>query len=459
MTDVDRTSTLASVDIGGTKQYGRPGLWWLSPAVIPLLIVLAAVVPTAFTSDAQFRTSWRTPKSVTNETLVMFGCGAAALSFGALVGIALARRGMPRPSAAKWPSLDARTVSLLHRASFVLTVATVAGYVGFVLLIARAGISPAELFGGSDVGDALPLKDRIGTVPGVTTFTQLGIAAVVVSTTALTQRFTWREFGKIVLVVGLAVPRAYVYSERLALLELVIPISAIVAMKLSTSRGFPRVIAQTIPVFGMVTVVALFGVFEYFRSWTFYRSHGATSFWDFALNRFAGYYATALNNGQLVLDHLRWPNRWPYDTIEGFWSAPGVETVGLYERLSGHVPPYNRTDASPYFDVLRHYGNPEFNNPSGYAAPFADYGLIGGLAFFLIVGIILGMLYELFAVGRPMALLIYPVAFTGIVEMPRYLYWVQGRTTYTWLALLAITVLIAKITRRCRGQGVALTGQ
>lgn len=280
---------------------------------------------------------------------------------------------------------------------------------------------------------------------------------MVVSTTALTQRFTWREFGKVVLIVGLAAPRAYVYSERLALLELFVPICVIVATRLSTKRGLPRAVAQTVPIFGMMIVVAMFGVFEYFRSWTFYRTHGTTSFWDFALNRFAGYYATALNNGQLVLDHLRWPNRWPYDTLEGFWNAPGVEQSGLYEHLSGHVRPYNRTDVSPYFDVLRQYGNPEFNNPSGYAAPFVDYGHVGGLMFFLIVGIVLGLLYEMFAIGRPLALLTYPVAFTGIVEMPRYLYWVQGRATYTWLALLAIAILIAKLTRRGRAKGAAPT--
>ncbi|GLP77703.1 hypothetical protein TUM20983_48130 [Mycobacterium antarcticum] len=443
-------ATASGGHAGGTDRSPRPGLWWLSPAIIPLVVAAAAILPTAFTSDETFRTSWRSPKSVTTDTLLLFACGAAAVAFGALVGIALARNRSPRTLTGPWPGLDDETIRLLRRSSTVLTTATVLGYIGFVVLIARAGISPAELFGGSDAYGSVALKDRIGTVPGVTTLTQLGIAAVVVSTITLTQQFSRRELGKIALVIGLAVPRAYIYSERLALLELVIPVCVIVAMKLSTRRGPPRLIAQTIPVFGMVVVVALFGVFEYFRSWTFYRAQGATSFVDFAISRFAGYYATALNNGQLVIDHLQWPNRWPYDTIEAFWTAPGIENVGLYERVSGHVPPYNRTDMSPYFDVLKHYANPEFNNPSGYAAPFVDYGVVGGLAFFLVVGIVAGLLYEFFASGRPMALLLYPVAFTGLVEMPRYLYWVQGRTTYTWVALLAITVLIAKNTRQRR---------
>ena len=174
----------------------RPGLWWLSPAIIPLVVAAAAILPTAFTSDQTFRTSWRSPKSVTNETLVMFGCGAAAVAFGALLGIALASHVSPRTSIGRWPSLDDRTIRLLHRASTVLTIATVLGYAGFLVLIARAGISPAELFGGSDEDGSVPLKDRIGTVPGVTTLTQLGIAAVVVSTTTLTQRFSRRRAGQ-----------------------------------------------------------------------------------------------------------------------------------------------------------------------------------------------------------------------------------------------------------------------
>lgn len=446
------TDTATAVAAGNVRPTGRsrsPSLWWLSPAIIPIVVAAVSILPTAFVSDQQFRMSWRSPRSVTTETLVMFGCGAATLAFGALIGIALVGSRMHQRRTVPWPGLDAGTVDFLRRASTVLTVATVCGYLGFALLIARAGITPAELLAGS-ADDAQPLKDRIGTVPGITTLTQFGIATVVVSTTALMQRFAWSEIVKIVIVVGFAVPRAYINSERLALLELVIPVAVIVAARWSTSRGVSRFVAQTIPIFGMVLVVVTFGLFEYFRSWSFYRAQGNTSFVDFALVRFAGYYATALNNGQLVLEYLRWPNKWPYDTLEGLWSAPGIETLGLYQRLSGHEPPYNRTDVSPYFDVLRHHGNPEFNNPSGYAAPFADYGFAGGFIFFLVVGIAAGALYKSFAAGRPFALLVYPVAFIGLVEMPRYLYWVQGRTTYTWLALLAIAVVLAHQTRRAK---------
>ena len=412
------------------------------------MVAVAALVPTALTSDAQFRASWRSPKSVTDETLLLFGCSAAALAFGALVGMAMA--GTRPGRASPWPGLAPETIRRMNRVSTALAAATLLGYIGFVVLIVRAGISPAELFGGSDDESALPLKARIGTVPGVTTLTQLGIATVVVSTTSLAQKFSWRECVKVALVVGLAVPRAYIYSERLALLELVIPIAVIFATKLSATRGRSRVVSQTIPVFGVAIVVAMFGLFEYFRSWTFYREHGQTSFLDFAINRFAGYYATALNNGELVLDHLRWPNRWPYDTLEFFWTAPGVESSGLYEKISGYAPPYNRTDQSAYFDVLRHYANAEFNNPSGYTAPFVDYGIVGGLSYILMVGFAIGLLYSGFRRGRPLALLLYPVAFIGLVEMPRYLYWVQGRTTYTWIALLAISVWLAKGERRDR---------
>ena len=39
--------------------------------------------------------------------------------------------------------------------------------------------------------------------------------------------------------------------------------------------------------------------------------------------------------------------------------------------------------------------------------------------------------------------------FIGLAELPRYIYWVQGRAIYTWIALLAIVVLL---TRGSRGR-------
>lgn len=428
---------------GGTR-FPRPALWWLSPAIITLIISSVSIFPTALVSDEQFRIQWRTPKTVTTDTLMLFGCGALALAFGALVGIAVSA--VPRPQATRWPSLDSNSVALLTRASTVLTSATVAGYLGFLYLIYRSGLSWGQLFGGSDAHGTSP-KDAIGTIPGLTTLTQLGMAAVTVSTVLLVQQFSRAELIKVLTIIGLALPRAYVYAERLSILELAIPVTVILAGRLAIGRRSHRVVARALPAVGITAVALIFGIFEYSRSWAYYRNHGQSSFTEFALSRLAGYYVTAVNNGQIILDHLRWPGRWPYDTLDGFWSAPGIEQFHLYQRLSGHAPSYARGNESPYFDTLAQFGNAEFNNPSGYVGPFVDYGLFGGLIFMFAAGVIAGLLYRQFCCGRPIGLLLYPVYFIGITEMPRYIYWPQGRVAYTWLALFAILALLARTKR------------
>jgi oligosaccharide repeat unit polymerase len=423
-----------------------PRLWWLSPVAISLTIGALAIIPTALVDDQTFRETWRTPKSITDDTLVLFACGALAIAFGAMIGKALTRR---TPTADGWPALSPELLILMRRATTVLLALTLTGYAGFVMLMVRAGITPAMILDTSD--DAI-LRDSIGTIPGVTTLTQLGIVVAVISTTTLVQDYNRTDLTKILTVVGLAIPRAYINSERLAILELAVPIVVIVAAKLSTGSASRRRITQLVPVAGLFAVVAMFGTFEYFRSWKFYRVHGDATFLEFTLSRFAGYYVTALNNGHLVLNHLDWPGRWPFDTLDAFWSAPGIEQIELYERLGGHVRPNNRSLQSPYFDVLNQYGNPELNNPSGYVAPFIDYGTIGGLLFFLVVGIVAGLLYRQFVASNAVGLLIYPVYWVGLVEMPRYVYWVQGRTTYAWLAFALILLLSHRTARKAKAR-------
>jgi hypothetical protein len=425
--------------------FSAPIVWWLSPIGVSLFVAVASIVPPALLGDQQFRSLWRTPKWVTGETLLLFGCGAAALGFGALVGIATAAT--TQPPSAPWPSLNDRSVRLLRRSSTALTAATIVGYAGFVILFVRSGLSPLEVVSGSpSYGSGISVKDAVGTMPGVTTLTQFGIAAVVISTILLVREYSRAELCKLLTVIGLAVPRAYLFTERLAILELVVPMTVILAAHLSIQRGLRRRLMQVIPFVSFLAVVVIFGLFEYFRSWTFYRTHWAvgTPYAEFALSRFAGYYATAVNNGHLVLEHLQWPKRLPYDTIEAFWTAPGIKSIGLYQTLGGHPPPYTGAQSDPWIGVLNHFANPEFNNQTGYASAFIDYGHFGGILYFLLIGVIAGLLYHGFCQAKALGLFLYPVVFLGLLELPRYLYWSQGRTTYAWIGLLVIVALVSK---------------
>ena len=91
----------------------------------------------------------------------------------------------------------------------MVTAATLVGYVGFGYLIVRSGLSPLQLFTG--YGPGLLVRDIIGTIPGVTTLTQLGVVAVIVSAVLLIHEWSRVEVYKITAVVALAVLRAFVF--------------------------------------------------------------------------------------------------------------------------------------------------------------------------------------------------------------------------------------------------------
>jgi hypothetical protein len=220
---------------------------------------------------------------------------------------------------------------------------------------------------------------------------------------------------------------------------LVVPLVAVTAMRLSTSgQRRTRVAVVLLPIVLLPAAVAVFGAFEYSRSWNFYRQNGGGSFPVFAAERFAGYYATSYNNGQLTLDYDRYPGRLPYATLQALWTAPGMD--GRYVALSGHAPMGSQL-GDP---VLTAHANPEFNNPGGLAVPFVDYGRAGGYVFFFLAGLCVGVAYRGFAHGRPAGVLLYPVLSTGVLELPRYLYWTQGRAAPALVALGVVAYLVQR---------------
>ena len=132
------------------------------------------------------------------------------------------------------------------------------------------------------------MRDTVGTIPGLTTMTQFGVAAAIVSAVVLAHEFSRTELCKLVAIVGFALPRALIFSERLAILELVLPVTVIFAGRLSAHGGLQRRMANLLPVAGMIAVPAMFGFFEYFRSWAYYKNHTTSSFPEFIAKSIRG---------------------------------------------------------------------------------------------------------------------------------------------------------------------------
>lgn len=408
------------------------GLWWISPAGALVFVVVPTIVLAAAISDKAYEQSWATPKYFTGASALLLLQGVGV--FMAMSALPLLGRGRRRESAG-WPGLSDHVLDRMTRASNVLFWITIFGYAVYGLVGVARGARPAMLVDALVSQDTLggELKEMFAPVSGVTTLTQVGIAYIVVAVVIMLSRRQSGLRGRVAILAFLALFRAFFLSERLAIIELAVPVVALVVCALAGSRSNPiRLGVRLLPVLLAPLALVMFGLFEYSRSWQFYQSKIGGSFTDFAVDRFAGYYVTAYNNGQIAMSYEEFPGRVPLRTLEGFWTAPVIQQLNLYERLSPGGEDLFQT-------LLRLRGNPEFNNPCGVCDPFVDYGHAGALIWFAAAGLLLGWIYRCFCNGSLWAVLVYPPMVTGLLELPRYLYWTQGR----WLPALAALLAVA----------------
>jgi hypothetical protein len=242
----------------------------------------------------------------------------------------------------------------------------------------------------------------------------------------------------------LALVRAYLLSERLAIVEMVVPLALLRAANLSERGTRNQRLGVTLaPVLSVMAVLLMFGAAEYSRSWNYYSSARDQPFAEFVTERLVGYYATSFNNGALLIKEDLRVNEAPFHTATFLWEAP-AEQVGEAFPIGVRGSDIVKDAEARKRSLLHSKGNPEFNSPSGIAAPFVDYGYLGGAFFFVLLGILVGTLHLSFVSGRLWGLLTYPIVFVGLLELPRYVYWVQGRATPALLAALLVVFLAAR---------------
>ncbi|GAB4063503.1 hypothetical protein GCM10028777_06790 [Angustibacter speluncae] len=414
-------------------------LWWVSPAGALLLLVPGTLLLTFYLDDADFRLFYRATKSVPGDHLLLL---AAAVALLGAVATFVARVPRRRPGNALLPG-GLAVPRTLRRSAEVLFWLTMAGYVAFAATGASRGVTLSQVLQLLVSQNAYEgnLKDEFAGVAGITTLTQCGIAFVVVATYVLLRVRDRRLLLQLGVVLLLSLVRSFVNSERLALIEVAVPLVAVVAMAARHSAvPARRLAARAAPVVLAPLLLALFALFEYSRSWTFFSTRTDQPFPVFAAVRLAGYYATSYNNGYLQLEHATYPGRLPRESVSFFWEAPFVSQLGLYDLL-GTPPPTTSQD------VLERYANPEFNNLGGITAPMVDFGVIGGLVYLALLGAVIGLLYRGFREGTVLGALLYPVALTGLLELPRYLYLAQGRVVPAVLSLAVVGVLLLRERR------------
>ena len=187
---------------------------------------------------------------------------------------------------------------------------------------------------------------------------------------------------------------------------------------------------QLIPVIGLAFLVVVFSASEYFRSWIFYSQSGDTSFAPWVLDRLLAYYATSFNNNALFHSQVSGVPHPIYFTLPFVFDFPGFSSIFGTPSFGGVTP------KDWWFSTLSWYATPEFNNSGSYLTPIADLGLVGGLTFWLILGVPIGYVYRRAREGSDVALIAYSTLFLGLLEMPRFTYWTLGRFFPAAVALI-----------------------
>lgn len=249
------------------------------------------------------------------------------------------------------------------------------------------------------------------------------------------------------ILLPLTIFRVYAWSERLALIETVVPFAlAAGAVAAGSARRAIRGLTALGPFIAMPLLVLYFGIAESVRSWTAATYNGKLDFWDFAIGRLASYYYTSLNNGAGMLQTMDWPT-WRFEyTLLWLHKAP----LGIGPWFSDWLDiRYLQPE-----QFLTQFLDIEFNNPSGLYAVICDLGLPFGVFYLALLALAGGMLFRAYGAGRLGGALAYPMFFLSFLEIFRYPYLGQPRA-FTWTLGILLALLVAHGCRRSAASAAA----
>ncbi|CAN5595337.1 hypothetical protein BH09CHL1_BH09CHL1_11310 [soil metagenome] len=422
-----RTNSKATLDLP----------WWVNP-IWPATIVFSIAVFFAYRGGVQQYDVWNSTKYVDKHFVFLMIYGFTAFIAGIMIASTFAlsvslrndRGDGERPQV----ELDETDVRLFDRFAHAMFLLTMLGYFAWVMFsLSRGGSISAviDVFMFQD-GAISRLKDVSAPVAGVTTLTQLAPLAV-------TLRFLLRRLGseqrryEITIIVILSAFRAFLYAERLAIIEILVPL--LIVSVVVPGREQHRVRSRLLPVLSIPSLWGVFAIFEYTRSWSYYSRISDISFIDYITQRLLGYYVTSVNNSALYhrvssgVDHdifYPFPALWNAPIIGSILGAPQIESMrmGTWWAL-----------------ILKSFGNPEFNNVGTFLVTDADFGTLVSVAYWFILGAVLGLMYAGVRRASIPAIVALSCSFVGVLEIVRIIYWTSGRFTPTIGGIVLLMVL------------------
>lgn len=493
-----RAKTLSS-SVEFEKEYCvSPSLyWWMKPAYTCAGIgaIIVAVSWTLLTAPETLPIAFLPSYSVGHLTsvLLLFGCLFGGICFGSL------RDPFARPHLVFTAADLARVRGLAAGMTAIVGVAYLL-WLGFALSRGVTPILILEVFTLSP-GAIQTFKAMATPVGGITTLVQLAPPAACLWVLLLKcgQRNALRPFVLLLVCTGL---RAFMYAERLSVLEVVVPVlfcalGLVVTPRestrqlnaCSTTADLPahsegaaadakaessdvhmscdnvafascsdndndgkaqigcqkpsrRGLFSLLPVFGAMAGWLLFTASEYTRSWQFYKYFYEDGFIAFVNARLITYYATAFNNGAVYAAAVEGRPHVAYMSCPALWDAPFIG--GLLGRTGN-----DGYDWADWWEgILALYASAEFNSTGSFLVLEADLGIVLAAAIFLAVGLIIGWMYSLASQGSVAGLMALGSLNIGLYESLRFFYWGQGRFAPVLIGCILAFVTLSTLPSR-----------
>lgn len=399
--------------------------WWLHPmwALLVLTGVMAVVAITV--SASTYASAWQEQKYINGNAAELIIIGLAAMALGMLIGTGTARGGTVTVT------FDDRQVRYLRRTYRLLFLLTLVGYVLWIWHGRAEGVGLHDLQAvlARQQGALTTVKSNSRPIAGLTTLTQFAPVAIsigfILRRLGETRRWYW-------LLVLLAIARAVFYAERLAIIEVLVPLMVLTCLTVNEgdrARRFKR----AAPVAAVPMLWALFAVSEYARSWVYYQTLVGISFPKWVTLRLLGYYTTSFNDSALFMHAHQQVTGPPYFSLQAIWNMPGVD------------PHTAIASADWWTGVLHNNANPDFNNTGSFLVTFSEFGTVGGIIFWLLLGLVLGAIFAAMSRGSIPGVIAYASIFVGILELSRFTYWTLGRATPILLAALLIRLTYPRL--------------
>lgn len=405
-------------------------IWWLNPVVLYTMLMLLVLFANNM-SSIKYSSLFGMKKGIEFKYLLLYALFYVLFVLGYLLSKKYKIKSNIMDDYYK-ESVNEKAVYQIFNVLFVLYIGAYLIWFCNALRINGARIILYALSGLDKLATySNYLYLHAGRISGITTFTEFSTLAspmaVYLFMTSKSKKIRRSCMRKFLLMLLFCVARAFLFSERVAIIEMFLP--AFIVWLIYQNKIKNQLIISLIPVIGVIALFVAFGVFEYSRSWKAMYSAMYDSYFDFIYTRILGYYCGSINTECLYLKHLG-PVYWPHMSMNWLFRFPGFKDLannGLQE----------------FQYVLRTFGNPEFNNSSGLLAFYSDFGFFG-IPLQVIFGYLIGRSYRMFKRENILRIVIYSYVVYSLLELPRFFSFGTLQFFYFMVAVLTFLIMVRR---------------